>query len=136
QTAGGKGSFGVSTAANCSWTATTADAWISLLAGPSGPVVASISDTGTITVNGAVFTLTQFGSSCAFTISPADLSVSAAGGIAGIGVTASASSCSWTASGLGATPASGTGNATVSVTVPPNPDAGSRVLTATIAGQT
>jgi hypothetical protein len=142
---GGSGSFGVSTGSSCTWTAAPSDPWITITSGAAGtgvgPVAFSATPNlgvaarvGTINVNGAVYGLTQFGSACSFAISPASLTVSAAGASGPIGITASDSSCVWAASGLSATPGSGMGSGSVTVTIPPNPDPGSRQLTATIAG--
>jgi hypothetical protein len=143
---GGAGSFGVSSGTNCTWSAVASDPWITVTSATGGgtgvvnysvaPNAGSASRGGTITVNSAVYSITQFGSACAFTIAPDNLAVSAAGGVASIGITASGSSCGWTAAGLGATPAAGTGSSSVNVTIPPNLDAVTHVLTATIAGQT
>jgi len=145
--AGGAGSFSVSTPNHCAWTATTADPWITITAGAGGTGNGAVSFSaapnggaaarpGSISVNGAVYSLTQFGSACSFALLPSTLSATAAGGNASIGLSASDSSCAWGASGLDASPASGAGSATINITVPPNPLPGSRVLTATIAGLT
>jgi hypothetical protein len=144
---GGTGSFDVAAGSLCSWTATTADSWITITAGSgtgAGTVSYGVSPNGlasqrngTITVNGHVYTVTQFGSSCSFAINPVDLLAPAAGGTAFITITASDAACPpWTATGLGATPASGTGSGGVTVTIPPNGSPSPQVLTATIADQT
>lgn len=149
--AGGAGSFSVSTPSHCAWTATTADPWITITAGAGGTGNGAVSFSaapnggaaarpGSITVNGAVYSLTQFGSACSFALLPSTLSATAAGGNASIGLSASDSSCAWDVSslapGLGASPMSGTGGATLDITVSPNLSPGLRVLTATIAGLT
>jgi hypothetical protein len=148
--AGGAGSFTISTGPTCSSTATVdaTSPWLKIMSGTTGkgsrPVSFSASlntgaaaRTGTIHVNGAVYTLTQFGSTCSFAISPSSITTTAAAGTATIGVTASNSSCVWpTTTGLGATPSSGTGNGNVGITIPANSSPGSRQLQATIAGQT
>ncbi len=144
---GGAGSFTVSTFAGCAWTAVTTDPWITITSGAAGAggggVTYSVSANagasprnGSITVNGEIYALTQFGSACSFAISPTSLSATSAGGTGSISVTASDSSCGWTATGLSATPASGTGNGEVLVTIPPSTIPGSQTLNATIAGQT
>jgi hypothetical protein len=94
------------------------------------------SRTGRITVNGLVHEITQFGASCAFSIQPAVVNAAANGGIANIQVSASQSFCNWSASGLGATPATGTGSGVVQVTVPVNTSPAGRQLQASIANQT
>ena len=144
---GGSGSFSVSAGSTCSWTATTADSWITITSGTSGTGGGAVAFTaaanpglnprsGTISVNGAVYSLTQFGSTCSFALIPSSLAVSASGGSGTIGLAASNSSCTWTASGLSASPNSGTGSALVGITIPVNTNALSRVLTATIGGLT
>lgn len=66
---GGSGSVNVSTASGCNWTATTSDSWISITSGAGGTgsgtvfysVAANTSTerTGTITVSGKQFTISQ-----------------------------------------------------------------------------
>jgi len=141
------GSFSVTAGVNCAWTATKSATWITIIAGASGSGPGTVSylasanpaptaRQGTITVNGAVYSITQFGTSCSFAINPAVINAPFSGGSAAIAVTASNAACAWTASGLGATPAGGTGNGSVTVTIPPNGLPGPVVLNATIAGQT
>ena len=148
---GGSGSFKVETDAACSWTATKTATWITLIGG-SGigtrtmsyvalPNPTSTARTADITVNGTVYTVTQFGAAatCQLSINPSVINATAAGGAADIAVTASRSDCIWTASGLNATekPNDGSpGNGTVTVTIPANGSATPVTLTATIAGQT
>ncbi len=145
---GGTGSFSVSTASACSWTAVASDTtWITITSGASGTGSGTVSYTiaangtgsarnGTITINGQIYSITQFGSGCSFAINPANLQVTSAGGMATIAITASSSICSWTATGLGATPGAGASNGSVTVTIPPNTTASTQTLMATIAGQT
>lgn len=144
--AGGPGGFAMATGSGCQWSATPSDSWISINSGggPGGGTVSytvapnpgANARTGTITAGGQSYTITQFGSSCSFVVSPSLIPHSSAAGTATIHIDASDSTCSWTASGLGATPAVGTGGATVTVTIPANITTASRTLTATIAGQT
>jgi hypothetical protein len=140
------GSFNIVTDASCNWTTAASASWITITSSPSGTGAATLTytlapnanpepRTGTISVNGAVHQITQFISACAFTISPQNLSAPATGGPASISITASASTCGWTASGLSAAPASGTGSSTVMITIPANASAEPQVLSATIAGQ-
>jgi hypothetical protein len=145
---GGSGSFGVSTSSSlCAWAASSPDDWLTVTGGAGtglGAVGFSAASntglnprTGTITVTipsatppaTAVYTVTQFGSSCSLAISPASISATAAGGVATVNVTTSNAACQWTASGLGASPASGTGGGAVAFTVPANPDAIGHTLT-------
>jgi hypothetical protein len=148
---GGSGSFKVETQPTCAWTATKTASWITLI-GASGtgtrtvsyvalPNPTSTARTGDITVNGTVYTITQFGAAatCQLSINPSVINATAAGGTADIAVTASRADCIWTASGLNATekPNDGSpGNGTVTVVIPANGSATPVTLTATIAGQT
>lgn len=145
--AGDSGAFDVLTASHCTWTALPSDSWVTLTSAAGGTGTGTISYSvssnpginarnGSITVNGAVHSITQFGSACSFAINPPSVSATASGGGATISVTASNAACSWRASGLGVTPDNGTGNGVVSLTIPPNPLPASVVLTAMIAGQT
>jgi hypothetical protein len=90
----------------------------------------------TFSVQGVQHQVTQFGSACSFAINPSKLTVGTAGGAAQITVTPSLASCTWTASGLSASPASGTGSGIVTVTIPPNAGINTVSLTATIATKT
>jgi hypothetical protein len=144
---GGSGSFGVSDACG-NWSATVSDAtWISvnpgsglgaatvgytLAANPPGQPIR----TGSITIAGQVFSITEFGSTCTLSINPTSVNATAAGGSATVAVTSSVAGCPWTASGLSATPSSGAGSGTVTVTIPANSAGTSQILTASIAGQT
>lgn len=155
-TAGGGNSFTVSTTSLCSWAAPTVSdpSWISITAGATGgtgsgtisytvtqPNPGAAPRTGTITVAGQVYTITQFGSNCSYSISPTSVSISAAATSVPVGVTVSASGCpAWSvtpvAPGVTASPTSGTTNNTVYVNIPANTTAAtlSNVLAATIAG--
>jgi large repetitive protein len=144
---GGTGSFGVGTSSVCSWTAVASDPWITVTSGASGTDSGTVSYTvaanpgssprnGSINVSGQLYAITQFGTTCSFAINPGSISATSAGGSALIGITASDSICTWSASGLGATPLAGTGSGSVTVTVPVNTSTVARTLTASIAGQT
>jgi hypothetical protein len=143
---GGSGSFGVTAGPGCAWTAASQAPWLTLTSATSGTGSATVAfsatpnvdvspRTGTVGVMGQFYTVTQFGSSCSFAISPGSISAPAAGGSASVTITASNASCNWTASGLGAAPASGTGSGSVTVIVPVNGNGGTVQLGATIAGQ-
>jgi hypothetical protein len=150
---GGTGSVGVTAAApDCAWTATSNDpAWITVTSGASGTGSGSVgfsvganpnnaSRTGTLTVAGQTFTITQTGVSCIFSISPTSQSFGYSGGTDSIGVTAAAPDCSWTATNndgwINVTSGtSGSGNGTVNYSVAANSGA-ARTGTLTIGGQT
>ncbi len=153
-TLGGTVSFTVNTGALCAWTPTKTDPFITNLTG-SGPGTGTVSFTvqnnGTtrsrsanITINTGgggtqTFTVTQFGINCAYLISPNNVSATASGGSASVGVTTNAG-CSWNAaSSNGLTvvpPGNGSGNGSVSLNIPANNSTSPRTLTATVANQT
>jgi hypothetical protein len=147
--AGNGPSVAVIVAAGCAWTASTTDSWITITSGASGSgngtVAFSVtantgtSRTGSITIAGQPFSVTQAGS-CLASINPTNQSLPAgAGPGAAVAVTV-ASGCAWTATTAAtwitlANPASGTGNGTVNFTVTANTGP-QRVDTIAIAGQT
>jgi hypothetical protein len=98
--------------------------------------------TGTLTVGGQTFTVTQAAAPppCTFSIAPTAQSVADTGGSGSVALTASAATCAWTASANVAwltlsSGASGTGNGTVAFTVAVNTGP-ARSGTLTIGGQT
>jgi len=148
---GGTGSFTVSTTAGCAWTASTSANWITLTGTTSGSgngtVTFSVAAntvttprTGTITVGGQTFTVTQAAASCTYSLAPVSQSVAAAGASGSFAVTSSGG-CAWTATSnapwisISGT-ASGSGNGTVAFTVAVNSVTTPRTGTITVAGQT
>ncbi|MFB3826297.1 MAG: BACON domain-containing protein [Bryobacteraceae bacterium] len=148
---GNTGSVQVATASGCSWTASSNVSWITISSGRSGTgngtvqytVAANTSTSsrsGTLTVAGLTFTLTQAGApACNYTISPTRASFTGAGGAGGVVVTTT-SACSWTAtSGFAwiavTSGGSGTGNGTVNYKVEANPSETAREGMLSIAGQ-
>ena len=106
---GGNGQLSVTTAASCSWTASSSDSWLTVTAGSSGLGDGSVSydvaanptsdlRTGSIMVADQQFTVSQAGQTqaCSYTLSPSSVSVVASGGT-GQFLVSTASSCSWTA---------------------------------------
>jgi len=102
--AGGSGTFLVNaSSATCAWTATSNNAWLHVTVGASGTGYGKVgytvdpsttsARTGTITVAGQTFTVTQ---SCV-TITPASVSIPSALTTGTITVVASVSNCAWTA---------------------------------------
>jgi hypothetical protein len=146
---GGSGTFEVKTGWTCGWTAVSSAPWLTVTAGATGTASGSVTylaavnpdpgvRTATITVAGAVYTVSQLGTECSFTIDPAETSATAWGGQATVNINASSTACAWSSSvgPLTIVPANGTGSGTVTVTVPANGAPESRTLTATIAGRT
>src|SRR5207247_1211707 len=132
---GGTGSSAVTALAGCGWTATSNDGWITVTGGAtgSGPGTATFSaaanpltsnGTGTLTIAGNTFTVTQPGLTCTNTISPTSQTLTSAGGPATVNVTA-AGACNWTAVSTAtwitvSSGASGSGNGTVALNVAAN----------------
>jgi len=133
------------------WTALSNAAWITITLGASGSGSGSTgysiaanastnSRTGTITIAGQAFTVTQAGTS-AFTLNPLFASVGAGATTGSVAVTATPSTASWTAISNAAwitvtSGASGTGNGTVGYSVAANASVSLRSGSLTIAGQT
>jgi hypothetical protein len=143
------GTVTVAVATGCAWTAVSNSSWITINAAPSGSGNGSVSYTvasnpttssrsGTVTIAGKPFTVTQAGS-CAFTISPTSKAMAATGGIVSVTVTTSAG-CTWSttnsASWITITGAIGTGSGTVRLTAASNSTSLTRNATLTIAGNT
>jgi hypothetical protein len=149
--AGGTGAVGVRAGTDCSWTARSNVDWITVTAGGAGAGdsqvtyavaanTATTARTGTLTIAGSIFTVTQAAAPCTYTIAPVSMTVAAAGGTGAVAVTTSAG-CSWTAAAdvgwltISGT-ASGSGNGTVNVAASANTAVTQRVGTLTIAGKT
>lgn len=145
---GGNGSFSLST--GCNWTAATQANWITITSATSGTGDSVISytvaantggtsRTGTITLGGQSFSITQ-NPLCTLTFSTPNATIPATGGTGSVAVTASGSTCdrsvttdlSWITITAGQT---GTGNGTVSFSVGQNPGSDGRSGTIFIGGQ-
>ncbi len=147
----GSGSVSVSTASNCSWTASSNNSWIGITSGASGTGSGTVafsvsantgaSRTGTLKVGGQTLSVTQAGAdSCTYSISPAQQGFSSDGGSGGIAVTAVGSGCVWTAtsnaSWVKVTVGSGSGSGTAAYSVAANQSTSTRTGTITIADKT
>jgi hypothetical protein len=136
---------------SCGWTAAASASWITITGSLSGNGTAAIGyalaantggvRSGTITVAGQVLSITQAGVACLFTLAPATAFSGGQGGPGVITLTASPSSCTWTA--VSNAPfatvtggASGTGNGSVNYSVSANTTPTSRTGTLTVAGIT
>ena len=120
----------VTAAAGCAWTSTSNAPWITITAGASGSGNGSVtytvaanpgttSRTGTLTIGGNTFSITQAGTTCAPTLSAPSANIAAAGATGSVTVTA-ATGCGWTASSNAAwitisAGASGSGNGSVTL---------------------
>ncbi|HYM24625.1 MAG TPA: BACON domain-containing carbohydrate-binding protein [Vicinamibacterales bacterium] len=153
--AGGAGTVTVTASSpSCTWTAASNNGdWLTVTSGSSGTgsgtagfgaaVNSGPARTGTLTIAGQTFTVSQGAAPppCTFSISPASQDVPPGGGGGTVTVTASAANCSWTAASN--TPwltitngASGTGSGTVTFNAAANGDGMPRSATLTVAGQT
>jgi hypothetical protein len=151
------GSFAVSTAATCAWTAASQSSWIGVTAGASatGPGTVSYSvaanpdtttRTGTILAAGWNFTVTQAAAAtapssptCSYTLSSTSDTVASSATSIAVGVT-DGTTCTWSATSpvswaVVSAGATGTGPGTVTVAVSRNTSTSSRSATLTIAGQ-
>ncbi len=132
----GRLAFSVTAPSGCAWTAATSDNWVHLIRTSgtgSGTIplavdanTATSSRNGSVTVDGQTHTIVQPGSSCLgqYQLSP-DPSLTSAGGTATFTLTAPAG-CPWDVELQNSDPATvtsaatGTGNATVTISVPHN----------------
>ncbi len=148
--AGGSLSFDVTTDQACNWTASTTASFITINSPGSGtgtgtvnlsiqPNTTSNTRSGSVTVQGLTYTVTQFGTACSFTLIPNSINVDSFGGVGTISVQASDSTCAWTAtqtdSWISANPPNATGSVNVDVTVQSTNSTSSRVGSITIGGQ-
>lgn len=146
-------SVAVTADATCGWTAASNAAWITITANAHGTGSATVSyavaanqdttsRTGTITIGGQTFTVTQPGvPPCTFNISPTTANFSSASAATGTVAVTTAAGCAWTATSNDSwitisAGAAGTGNGTVSYTVAANTGSASRTGTLRIAGST
>ena len=155
---GGGATIQVQTNSACSWTAKTDASWVRIATGAAGQGDGSVSvavegNTGParsaqVIVAGTAVTIEQASGAavppspptCSYTIQPGGQTMVAAGGPGTIGVTAGASSCTWSTVSNAAWititgGASGAGNGSVTFNVAPN-SGGSRTSTITVADQT
>ena len=149
--AGGAGSGTVTSSAGCAWSATSDATWITVTSGASGlgsgtanfTVAANTvtsSRSGTLTIAGTTFNVTQAAASCTYSISPASASFAGSGGPGSSAVTAGGG-CGWSAASnagwiIVTAGASGSGPGNVQFSVEANASASSRTGTLTIAGRT
>jgi hypothetical protein len=154
---GGSGSVNVTAGAGCSWTASTNAGswdWIGITSGWSGSGNGTVNyfvlanntgstRTGTLTIAGQTFSITQQAGGCSYSIFPTSTTFGKSGGPASVNVVTSGG-CSWSAStnpgswdwiGI-SSGLSGSGNGTVNYFVLPNNTGSARTGTLTIAGQT
>ena len=148
--AGGTGSSMVAVAIGCAWTAVSNAPWITVTAGATGTAsgtvtfsvaanTATTSRTGTMTIAGSAFAVTQAAAPCSYTMAPTSANVVATGGTGAVAVTAG-SGCTWTAASSAAwititAGATGNGNGTVSYSVAAHTGSAPRIGTVTAGGK-
>ncbi len=135
RSSGDSGSFTITAASHCSWTAVPSESWVVLTSPATGTGNGTITytvganpgtgeRTATVTVNGSAHHVKQFGSTCSYTVTPLTISAIAMGGGANVNVTTSLADCTWTATAsapwLHAGAPGGTGTGSVAVTVDAN----------------
>jgi hypothetical protein len=147
---GGTGSVGITTGANCGWNASTGTSWITVTSAAGGTGNGTVTfnvgmntgaqRTGTLTIAGQTFTVTQDAAPCTYSIAPGSLTLGAAGGPGSTSVTAG-SWCAWSATSnnpdwLTITgPSSGAGNGQVTFNAAVNGTGADRTASITIANQ-
>jgi len=128
--AGGSGTITVTTTAGCGWTATSDSAWVNILSGPpgtgSGSVLFGASDnpattsrTATLTIADQIFTVTQGGAPCSYTVTPSSLTPPAMATTGTITVTTT-TGCAWSAASITSwitASGSGTGSGSFTYTI-------------------
>ncbi|HEV2802708.1 MAG TPA: BACON domain-containing carbohydrate-binding protein [Pyrinomonadaceae bacterium] len=151
--AAGAASFQIIIPAGCGWQAQSQSNWLTLTQANAGDGSAVINyavaansststRTGTITAGGATFTVTQAGApGCTFKLSTNYAAYKNTGGKGKVTVTASGSSCQWTAQSNNAwltvtSGSTGRGNGAVEYAVGKNQSGVARTGTLTVAGQT
>jgi len=148
--AGGNGTVNLTTLPGCTWTAVSNVPWVAVTNNPANSRVGSgevtfsvqpntgINRTGTITIGGQTFTVTQT-NGCVYTLSSTVTNAPAAGGTGSFNIN-SATGCPWTsasnASWIAVTGGNtGTGNAAVNFSMQANTGV-ARTGTITAGGQT
>jgi len=148
--AGGAGpSVAVTIAPGCTWTASTTDSWLSITQGASGTGNGAVTfsaaantgnvRTGSLTIGGQAFPVTQAGS-CATSINSSSQSLPATAGNGTAVAVSAAAGCAWTATTAASWititgGASGTGNGSVTFSVTANTGS-ARIGTISIGNQT
>jgi len=146
----GTRTIGIVTGTLCSWTAVSADSWITISSGASGtgfgwttiliePNTSSGPRTGTLVVAGQTVSVSQEGGSCPSSVSPTSVSIGPGSTSRTLSVV-TGTLCSWSATSNAAwitvtNPGTGSGASPVTFSVTANPEAFPRTGTLTVAGQ-
>jgi hypothetical protein len=141
------GNVNVTSPTGCAWTAVSNTSWVTVTTGGNGTGPGAVgyslaANTGTaarsgsITIGGEIFTVSQAGRSCAATFNPSSASIGTVGGGYTVDVT-TGSGCTWSATASQAwitltSGASGTGPGTIGFTVDANASVSVRSATISI----
>jgi uncharacterized protein (TIGR03437 family) len=144
---GGTASVLVDIPESCSWTSAASAPWVVVTAGNGGqgsgeiafrvdPNPTAQTRTATLTVGGAIFTITQLGAACTLSFSPSSGVFNASGGT---GIIQVSSNCEWSATTpvswiVLTPPAGGAGDGTLRYTVRENPNTQSRSAVISVSG--
>lgn len=144
---GGSGSVAVTAPPNCSWAMGSPDGWIMASGGGNGdgalsysvaPNDTAIPRSGSLTVAGQSFTITEDGAPCSYSMSSPSQSFGDTGGSGTVAVSV-IPGCDWTGtsndSWISVSSGGGNGNGTLSYAVAPNDTTSQRSGSITIAGQ-
>ena len=146
----GSGSVDVTSPTGCGWTAVSATNWIQTTSSGTGNGTvnftfdanpAGLPRSGTISINGQTYTVSQAAATCTYTFATVSTNVAASGGSASAGVVAPVG-CAWTVTNdvswiIITSGSSGTGNGTVRFAVTNNSiNCTNRSGTLTLEGQT
>lgn len=131
--AAGNGAVNVMAPNGCTWTAIAGVSWITITSGNAGSGNGTVSfsvaantggtRTGTITISGQLYTVSQAGS-CSYSVAPGTQNIQVSGGAGSLTVNTT-QGCAWTASSSASwvaltSGASGTGNAAINFTAAAN----------------
>jgi len=151
---GSTGSVGITLPAACGYNTVLGPSWINVTSGATGagtgtivysvePNPTTTTRSGTLTIGGQPFTITQDPLACSVTIDTSGLGspYGSGGGTGTIGISANGANCTWSASSNAPwavlAPTSGSGNATLGVTISSNAASTTgRIAALTVAGQT
>jgi hypothetical protein len=145
---GGTTLVSVTTGSSCAWTASSNAAWLTFASGATGTGNGTVSvtvasngsgaqRTGTVTIAGNTFTVTQPAILCNYSVTPGLVTIGATGSTGTVSVTTTLG-CTWTTSGapswITISSATNTGSGTIGYTVAPNTGA-ARSAIVLIAGK-
>ena len=146
---GGSGTVNMTSPEGCSWSASSLSNWINISSGSNGSGSSTVSFTvdanptvnlrvGSLTIGGEVFTITQEGILCTYSLSSSSVSFNSDSGSGTVGMT-SPSGCAWTASSseswIAIVVTSGDGDGSISYNIEANPSIQSRSGTIAVEGQ-